>query len=371
MKLSLAAVCSFVALLVLSCASPQTVTEPGVRSPEQGEEGRVEKPAYAPILEEQGLTAEFPYVPPRVDPSASFTVGSTDRDFRSLAEALASDRVAEGSMLLLTETEYSERELVVSKSVVIKAATHGHTVIKAREEGEKARGRLFTVMPEAHLTLIDVHLKNGAPIDSLRTGGAICNYGALTVLGCAFSANTANCGGAIHSEGGTLTAVGCRFTGNCADGRNKDDRDCGSGGAVKTQDSGTAILIDCVLTENRARYKGGAVKTSCLSRTVVIDCSITNNGCVATGGGIDSGGPLYVERSTITGNEARGRLRHSRYAGMNAGSGIYSKGDLFLYHSLITGEESHYDVVVEPGSNLVSIDTVIGHSAHGNEPGPQ
>ena len=211
---------------------------------------------------------------------------------------------------------------------------------------------------------MNIHLKNGQPIDSLRTGGAILNYGRLTLYHCVLSDNTANCGGAIHNEKGTLIALGCRFYCNYADGKNKEDRDCGSGGAVKTQDNGTAILIDCVLKDNRAKYKGGAVKTSCLSRTVIINCRIANNRCVATGGGIDSGGPLHIVHTTIAGNEASGRKRNSSFTGMKAGSGIYSKGDLFLYDSVVTDEDSHYDVVVEPGSIFVNTNNLIGNSEY-------
>lgn len=335
-------------------------------APAAGEAPAAEERPYVGILAEYGVSAEPPYLAPPAEQGRSFTVGTGDCDFASLAEALASEEVAAGSILELPDAEYSERELVVAKSLLIRGTGEGYALIKAKEPDEKACGRIMTVMSEVHLTLENAHLKNGRPVDSLRTGGAICNYGRLTVLRCAFSENAANCGGAIHSERGTLIAVDCRFSGNYADGRNKDGRDCGSGGAVKTQDRGTAILIDCVLTGNRARYKGGAVKTSCLSRTVMINCSITDNTCVATGGGIDSGGPLYVENSTITGNSAQGRKRYSTFAGIHAGSGIYSKGNLFLYNSTVTDQDSHYDVVVEAGSELIGSNNSIGNSEYGN-----
>ena len=364
MKVVLALLYSVIVFVLISCASQVESTETPIDAAGSEEVHQIEKPPYMAILEEYNLSTAAPFSLPAPGYIGLFTVGNDNCDYKSLSEALASDKVKEGFLLQLTEAEYTESELEVSKSIIIKGMTDATTVIRAKEPEDKARGRIFTVVPGAHLTLMNIHLENGQPIDSLRTGGAICNYGRLTLYHCVLSDNTANCGGAIHNEKGTLIALGCKFYGNYADGKNKDGRDCGSGGAVKTQDDGTAILIDCVLEDNRAKYKGGAVKTSCLSRTVIVDCRIADNRCVATGGGIDSGGPLHIVHTTITGNEARGRKRYSSFAGLKAGSGIYAKGDLFLYDSVVTDEDSHYDVVVEPGSIFVNSNNLIGNSEY-------
>jgi predicted outer membrane repeat protein len=108
-------------------------------------------------------------------------------------------------------------------------------------------------------------------------GGAIANYGSLTVDGAAFLDNDASNGGAIYNfTGGSLTLNGDSFTGN--------ETVDGDGGAV--YNAGTMTVGFTTLNDNTAEY-GGAVYVNTTGSTHISDSMFTHNTANADGGGID------------------------------------------------------------------------------------
>jgi predicted outer membrane repeat protein len=138
--------------------------------------------------------------------------------------------------------------------------------------------RIFEVFSGATLNLSGVTLTHGnglfsygyfdpAPHDG--TGGAIVNYGTLTVTNCTLTGNTAtNLGGAIFNAG-TLTLTHSTVTSNRA----------GDGGGIDNATGATAeILSGSVITGNTARVgadvlkaKGSTLKISNDSTVGVLD----------------------------------------------------------------------------------------------------
>jgi len=104
---------------------------------------------------------------------------------------------------------------------------------------------LFTVNPGITLTLTRLTLANG----NSGSGGAILNFGTVTVTGSTFSGNAApgGSGGAIHSSGGTLTVTGSTFSGNSAS----------YGGAI-VNIGGTLTVTSSTFSGNTAGF-GGAI----------------------------------------------------------------------------------------------------------------
>ena len=121
--------------------------------------------------------------------------------------------------------------------------------------------------------------------DNSGWGGAILTFGSkLTVIGCAFSGNTAGASGGAIYLGEPATVAECDFAGNTARW----------GGAVVGYGSSAILYVeDTTFTENTAEYKGTSLGGG-------------------AGGGINiSDGFVSVEQSTFTGNQA------------SAGGGIY------------------------------------------------
>src|SRR5439155_23855722 len=88
--------------------------------------------------------------------------------------------------------------------------------------------RLFVVNPGSSLTLNQMTLRNGYIY--AYNGGAIYNWGTLTLSNCTLTANSCEYsgydslhlggeGGAIYNDGGTVTVSGSILSGNSALGR--------------------------------------------------------------------------------------------------------------------------------------------------------
>jgi len=112
-------------------------------------------------------------------------------------------------------------------------------------------------------------------------GGAINNYGTLTLESCAFSNNQSDFGGAIRNNG-TLTLKSCIFSDNqatsyawggaicdgssrgpltiesCIFSGNQSDGSDGNGGAIYANGT-TAIVKGCTFYQNSAATSGGAI----------------------------------------------------------------------------------------------------------------
>ena len=181
--------------------------------------------------------------------------------------------------------------------------------------------RLFLVAAGSSLNLNQVTLQNGYVY--INYGGAIYNWGMLTISNCTLSGNTSvdrtdydsslrGVGGAIYNNGGTVIIANSILSNNLATGGNP------LGGAIDNA-SGTVTIFNSTFINNSAATglvdpehaqdgQGGAI---CIeSGTVTIShSSLISNYADFKGGGIcngsfwSSGGTLTVENSSrISGN---------------------------------------------------------------------
>lgn len=97
-------------------------------------------------------------------------------------------------------------------------------------------------------------------------GGAICNEGQLAVDESKLCSNTSHVmGGAIHNINASLTIAGCILNGNTANGK---------GGAIYNY--GELTITESALNNNTAR-NGGAISLEKSAKHELNDCTFKDN----------------------------------------------------------------------------------------------
>jgi hypothetical protein len=176
-----------------------------------------------------------------------------------------------------------------------------------RIDGNHA-SRIFSVTTAVVVTLNSLVLTNGYSTN-LNTGGAIQNYGTLTLSNCTLSGNSVDAsssGGAIANYQ-TLTLDGCTLANNFAF----------EGGALFNY-SATSLLRNCTCSGNVGKGAGGGLENRGGALTL-IHCTVSSNTTLdpgATGGGVDNYffGALNITNSIIAGNSTPGGAGADIYA---------------------------------------------------------
>ena len=123
-------------------------------------------------------------------------------------------------------------------------------------------------------------------------GGAIFNFGNLTINKDTFNNNIASSGGAIYNNGGTVTGTNNTFNNNTAT----------YGGAICNND-GTVTGYNNTFNNNNADDHGGAIYNNGGTVTDIND-TFNNNSAHVDGGAISNYGTLTVNSSKFTNNTA-------------------------------------------------------------------
>ncbi len=189
------------------------------------------------------------------------------------------------------------------------------------------------------VTLVgDTLTLNSAP----QRGGAIDNYGLLTIDAGSLTHNVSDDGGAIatargldltdsvvsyndavvdgggifNDEVGVVSITGSDFVGNTAGV---------DGGALSNVDSGVTTLEFSSLGGNQAGSDGGAVHNTSAAGLNVSASLLYDNEAVGRGGGVanDSIGVATVVNTTFSGNQA------------TTGGGVFNQGEFELVHSTV------------------------------------
>ncbi len=185
--------------------------------------------------------------------------------------------------------------------------------------------RVFTIDVGQTVTISGLTISNGAALgnlDPLGDGGGILNLGALTLMNCTLSANSARlCGGGVCNRG-AATVIDSRVTGNNSEH---------SGGGIGNR--GTLTVQNSTVSGNSSLFYGGGV----FNRWTATACSVTNstvsgNHTGDSGGGIFSEGPLTLTSSTVSGNSSDGY-----------GGGIADEGTLSVVSATITNNHADAD----------------------------
>jgi predicted outer membrane repeat protein len=190
--------------------------------------------------------------------------------------------------------------------------------------------RHFVVNAGAALTLTNITIAGGGGGFYLDAGGAVQNFGTLTVLSSTFHTNQTGSnygGGAIYSRG-TLVIDNSIFRNNAA----------GAGGAIYTEaffaSTGKALIENSQILSNTSRssYGGGVFNDGLLSMNNVIIQGNRETGSAPDnhgGAGLANNDTAYLSAVTISGNVITGAVSVG-------GAGILNRGWMSVVDATIT-----------------------------------
>ena len=226
-----------------------------------------------------------------------------------IAQAISGDTIVFDHKLGGQTITLTSGELVISKSLTIKG--QGETITSQKWVDASLTNhngsRIFEVDGAGTTVAISgLTLRNGGGIHVPGQGwaydgdgGAILNFGTLTVSGCTLSGNAGLNGGGIYNSrifgGGTLTVSGCTLSGNAATGNGSGANtgtalDYGYGGGIYN-DVGTLTVSGCTLSGNAAYSGGGIYSAGAAGALTVLDSIFSSNtpdsvyGAYTDGGG--------------------------------------------------------------------------------------
>ncbi|MEO8392801.1 MAG: S8 family serine peptidase, partial [Chloroflexota bacterium] len=231
--------------------------------------------------------------------------------------------------------------------------------------------RIMEVASTANLTISNLTFSNGNQ-PTAPGGGAILNYGLLTVTNSTFSNNTASTtiGGAIRNQG-TLSVTGSTFSNNSAD----------EGGAILNYAAKTALVTNSTFSNNSVTSHGGGFEN--LGTAVITGSTFSGNTSSYSAGGLYNGGTAFVSGSSFTGNSASAddggaianiigtlRITNSSLTSNSAksGGGIYNYGTstLIITNTTVAGNSAVTNgggLYTSLGTTSVINSTISGNSA--------
>lgn len=196
----------------------------------------------------------------------------------------------------------TQGELILSRDVTIESVPSRTPTISGG-----ATSRIFEVAAGAQVSLVNLKISGGNGLADNTdgatfadgNGGAILNFGTLTVSGCTLSGNSGTAtnangfnafGGAILNDGGAVSVSNSTVSNNSA----------ANGGGIA--DFGALTVIGGLFTGNSA-VGGGAL--SITGAATVTGATVSNNTADSVGGGIFFfSGTLALSQSTLSGNSA-------------------------------------------------------------------
>ena len=253
-----------------------------------------------------------------------------------------------GKPITVRSIDPNDPEIVASTIIDCNAGPADHHRGFNFQTGEDANSIL------AGLTITNGYALRGAAIYFARSGGGrtgLPETGPVEcrILNCVITNNTARYdGGGCYITSGNPTIGNCTITENSAEG----------GGAIYCRQS-NPVITNCTIIGNSANY-GGAV-CSRDSNAVIINCAITGN---AAGGG----GAIYcwecnavITNCIINGNQSLDGAR-----GGSHGGGIYlSGGSLVITNCTITDNrtDAGAGICLSDGSLMITNSTISHNKA--------
>jgi hypothetical protein len=147
------------------------------------------------------------------------------------------------------------------------------------------------------LTLEHFHDSNYVPGNNYGNGGAVTNYGTLTLTNCILTENSSAYGGAGVLSSNTLILNDDTFTLNTV---------AVSGGALNVYHAGTAAVTNCTFFDNTSGVYGGAIISIGVVGVTMTNTTIAGNTASYYGGGIVNGstGAFSMDNCIVAGNTA-------------------------------------------------------------------
>lgn len=271
-----------------------------------------------------------------------FLVASTGGDFTTIGEALESPLVSEGDVLNLAAETFTEDNLYITKSLIIRGQGPGKTIVQSDETPGTAFFPIFrydnNYDPDNWLVIENLTLRNG----QYNYGGAIhARYVTLSIHNCELVDNYALYqGGAVYIDQGSLHCTHSTFTGNKTTYTTPNSWQ--GGGAVWMSGGGSAWPIarieNTTFAGNESPSYGGALFSGL--ETEVMNCTFSGNKASYGGAIYRYSFQLTIHNSLVADNTAT-----------NAGPDIY--GSLNAYFSLI---ENTSGATINGSDNITGTD---------------
>ncbi len=200
--------------------------------------------------------------------------------------------------------------------------------------------------------------------NSATDGGGILNSGWLTVSECTFSNNSASFGGGIYNHM-QATVNNTTFFTNSALAAGSAGSKYGGGGGIYN-DSGTLLVSNCTFSKNTASAATGGGVINYFGSLTVSNSTFSSNSATEGGGIYNDNGTLTVNNSTLSGN--------STDASANSGGGIYvnaatNSSFVALNGDIVVGNVNTYAVTAPDDIaglvGLYSTDNLIGTGGSG------
>ena len=173
--------------------------------------------------------------------------------------------------------------------------------------------RIFSVAPEATVTISGLTISKGlAPADFATGGGIYIDRGELLVKNCSFSENRAGgiagtasaTAGAIANSGGRVRVVGSTFSANTATFLGGAIANY-LGGPIGDRVGGRLTVRGSTFSANKGGSQGGAIITSSdQSVTTVLGSTFSENAAESGGAILNYGGRTTVSASTFSRNSS-------------------------------------------------------------------
>ncbi len=271
-------------------------------------------PEATPTLEPTATVEPSPTPEPTPTLKPDVTVCASRCDFSTIQGALDDARTTAGTIIAVTDALHTEQGIRVAKDVTILGHGVGGTVVQAHAEAGSATDRVFFIASGATVTIGDMTIRHGNPMEEPGTGGGILNEGTLTLRRCSVTNNEATAGAGIHSDG-RLTLINSTVSDNIAGRAANPNRECTTGGGIKSL-TGELTLIGSTVSGNSSRDNGGGMFIACKSKVKLVNSTVSGNEAVGgNGGGIYLKGAARLTNSTIANNHASG-----------TGGGVYVEG---------------------------------------------
>lgn len=215
---------------------------------------------------------------------------------------------------------------------------------------------IFDITSGAEVTLESLVLVDGLGIEGAIGGGAIVNWGNLTISNCTLSNNSSFVAGGILNEG-SLTIINSTLSGNRATSLQN-----GVGGAILN--SGTTSIANSTLSGNTATRSGGGISN--YMTLIVTNSTISGNSATAEesyGGGLANwDGEFTIANSTLSGNSA------GVYGGAIFNIGYSQELSNSIVANSPSGGNCAGDEIIDAGHNLEDSDTCWFDPANGSMP---
>ena len=236
------------------------------------------------------------------------TVCSQGCDHTSIGTAIVSSQA--GDEIAIGPGRYVEHGMLLSIDLTLTGASSGETIVDGNDAGQ-----VFFVEFGADVLIRDLTIQRGAADSAPEfIGGAIRNFGTLTLKNVELRDNRSQQGGGAVHNNGDLTLEGCLVAGNDS-----------PRGAIHNE-------ADVAITTTTITGNEGNAGVNSEGFSVVITQSLIHGN---SGHGVYAGyymtGPVTVASSTVVGNSAEGIFDATLYqvfvtastiAG-NAGAGLF------------------------------------------------